>query len=365
MIETRVEGDPAEVRAAARWLRTSLATQVDLAGDSQVAARGVASSGWEGRAAEAYQDFSRSVLSGTDTHAGRVRRAATACEAFATRLEQARTAMAGLRSRARNGGLDVSGTVIVAPASVPPGMVEVGSPEEAARRDAIARIELYNALADEASAGHESLAQWVESRMPADVSDARETDGLDELTDVAAGWAQNAGAGMAGLALQRIARDLRAEGLAYRRKVRWSGNPAYRPPHDPEDLLSRARLLGRWGGRLLGPVGIGIDVFFGIQEARETGDWGRAATTTGTSIVVGGLVTAGIIALGGPAILAVGGGALVAYGASQLAGYVWDHKDEIADWAGDRWDEATDLAADTWEGAQDLASDTWDAVTPW
>lgn len=365
MIETRIEGDPGAVRTAARWLRTGLATQLDLAGDSQVAARGAASSGWEGEAADAYQDFSRSVLSGTDTHAGRIRRAATACEAFATRLEQAQTAMAGLRSRASRGGLDVSGTVIAAPPSVPPGMVEVGSPQEAARLDAIARIELFNTLADEASAGHESLAQWVESRMPADVSDARETDGLGELTEVAVGWAQNAGAGMAGLALQRIARDMRAEGVEYRRKVRRSGNPAYRPPRDPEDLLSRARLLGRWGGRLLGPVGIGLDVVFGIQEAHETGDWGRAATTTGTSIVVGGLATAGVIALGGPAILAIGGGALVAYGASQVAGYVWDHKDEIADWAGDRWDDATDLATDTWQGAQDLASDTWDAVTPW
>lgn len=365
MIETKVEGSPAAVRGAATWLRGTLAGRLDEAGESQAEARSGASGGWDGDAAAAYQDFARTVLRGTDLHAARVRRAATACDQYAARLERAQQQMSGLRGRARSGGLSVTGTVIAAPPSVPAGMVEAGSPEEAARDAAVQRVELYNTLADEATTGHEQLSQWVESHLPADVEDARGTDGLGQLGEVAAGWAKNAGAGMAGLALTRLASDMRKEGLEYRRKVRRSGNPAYRPPKDPEQLLSRARTVGRWGRRLLGPIGIGVDVFFGIQEARETGDWGRAGVTTGTSIVVGGLATAGILALGGPAILAVGGGALLAYGASEAAGYLWDHKDEIGEWVGDRWDDTTGAVSDAWEGATDVASDAWDAVTPW
>lgn len=365
MIETKIEGDAAAVRSAATWLRGTLAANLDTAGDRQGSARGKVAAGWEGEAATAYQDFSKTVLGATDKHTARVKRAATACDDYAARLDDARTTMRGIRDRARAGGLKVDGTVIQPPPDVPAGMVQPGSPEEAAREAAVAKIVLYNTLAEDATTGHENFALWVETHMPADVADAEEKDGLGELAEVAVGWAKNAGAGMAGIALTKLAKDMREEGLRYRRKVRRSGNPAYRPPKDPDELLRRSRLLGRWGGRFLGPIGIGVDVFFGIQEARETGDWGRAITTTGTSVVVGGLVTAGIIALGGPVILAVGGGALIAYGASELAGYVWDNKDEIADWVGDRWDDASSAVSEGWDNATDAISDGWDAVTPW
>lgn len=365
MIETKIEGEVAAVRSAATWLRGTLAPNLDTAGDKQGAARVKAAGGWDGSAATAYQDFTKTVLSATDKHTARVKRAATACDDYAARLEEAKTTMRGIRTRAVAGGLTVDGTVIQAPPDVPAGVVEAGSPEEAARETAIAKVTLYNTLAQDATTGHENFALWVETNMPADVADAEDKDGLGALASVAVGWAKNAGAGMAGVALTKLAKDMREEGLKYRLKARRSGNPAYRPPKNPEDLLHRSRLLGKWGGRFLGPIGIGVDVFFGIQEARETGDWGRAATTTGTSIVVGGLATAGIIALGGPVILAVGGGALIAYGASELAGYVWDHKDEIAGWVGDRWDDASSAVSEGWDNATDAISDGWDAVTPW
>lgn len=361
MIETKIEGDPASVRATATWLRGTLAANVETAGDRQVSARSRSAGAWEGEAAEAYQAFSKTVLSATDTHVARVKRAATAYDAYAARLETAQATMRGIRARARAGDLTVAGTVIQAPPEVPPGMVVPGSPEDLARETAVAKVTLFNTLADDATLGHENFAQWVQTHLPPDVADAEERDELGTLSEVVAGWAKNAGAGMAGLALTKLAKDMRAEGLAYRLKVRRSGNPGYRPPKNPQDLLDRAKLLGKWGRRFLGPVGIGLDVFFGIQEARETGDWGRAAATTGTSIVVGGLATAGIIALGGPAILAIGGGALVAYAASEGVGYLWDHKEEIADWTKDRWDDTVDLAS----GAVDGIKDTWDAVTPW
>lgn len=365
MIETKIEGEVVAVRSAATWLRGTLAANLDSAGDKQGSARGRAAGGWEGESASAYQDLTKTVLKATDKHTARVKRAANAFDEYAARLEEAKTAMSGIRGRARSGGLTVTGTVIQPPPDVPAGMVEAGSPEEAAREAAVAKITTYNTLADEATRSHENFALWVETNMPADVQDAEEKDGLGPLAEVAIGWAKNAGAGMAGAALTRLGKDVRADGLKYRLKARRSGNPAYRPPTDPEDLLKKAKLLGKWGGRFLGPIGIGVDVFFGIQEARETGDWGRAAATTGTSIVVGGLATAGIIALGGPVILAVGGGALLAYGASELAGYVWDNKDEIADWAGDRWDDTTEAVSEGWDNATDAISDGWDSVTPW
>lgn len=365
MIETQIDGRSGDVTAAAIWLRETLAARVEVAGDRQADARASARSGWEGATASAYQDFTRTLMQGTDKHDARVKRAATAFDGYAARLVGAQEAMGTLRTRALAGGLNVSGTVIEAPPDVPAGVVESGSAEEAAREAATQKVELYNALCADVAREHEKFGQWVEATMPGDLKDAQDKDGLGTLGETAAGWAKNAGAGLAGLALANLAKGMRAEGLELRRKVRRSGDPGYRPPKDPDRLLSRARLLGKWGGRLLGPIGIGVDVFFGIQEGRETGDWGRAATTTGTSIVVGGLATAGIIALGGPVILAIGGGALLAYGASELSGYVWDHKDEIADWAGDTWDDASSAASDAWDSTTDALSDGWDAVTPW
>lgn len=378
MIETEVEGDVASVTGASRWLRDSLRSGTSSAADLQADARTEARQGWEGDAAEEYQTFTARVVTATDTHVERIGRAADALDAYATRLGLAQDAMAGLRGRARAGGLSVVGTLIIAPPSVPPSVVVPGSPEDDERQAGIARIQLYDELAGEATRERENLTAWIAAHLPADVEDAQEKapidQVLDEMGDAFPNFAAGVGAGFAGGGLLDKANEYRDQAREFRRRSRVSGDPRVRGSADTpsgrahvDDLLDTGRRLGRFGRLLSGPAGIGIDIAFGIQEGRETGDWTRAALTTGTSVAVGvgvGVaVAAGVIVA--PAAVVVIGGGLLAAGAAWGVGQIYDNWDGITDWTGDRVDDVADFASDTWDSATDAVGDTWDAVTPW
>ena len=138
MIETKIEGNPESVRSVATWLRGTLASTIDTSSDAQVTARAAAGRTWEGDAALAYQDLTRTVLNATDKHEPRVGRAADTFDDYAAELMNVQTEMARLRTRAAAGGLTINRTVIQTPPAVPPSVVEAGSPQEAARDKAIA-----------------------------------------------------------------------------------------------------------------------------------------------------------------------------------------------------------------------------------
>lgn len=377
MIETKIEGNPESVRSMATWLRGTLATTLDTSSRSQVTARSAASRTWEGEAALAYQDLTRTVLKATDKHEPRVSRAAGAFDDYAVELTNVQIEMARLRTRATAGGLTINGTVIQVPPAVPPSVVEAGSPEEAAREEAIARIELYNTLAQECMTVTETFTQWVETNLPPDVKDSQEKDSVDTVFEEITGQLPNllagAGAGYLGLGLLGLSGSYKKEAAELRRRSRVAGRPWVRGHAETpagkaklDDLLDNAKWLKRFG-KLLGPAGIGIDIYFGVKEGMETGDWTRVALTTGTSIAVGiGIgvaVAAGVVTA--PVWLVVGAGAVLAAGAAWGVGKIYDNWDNITDWTGDRWEDTQDIASDAWEGATEMASGTWDAVTPW
>ncbi|HWJ68128.1 MAG TPA: hypothetical protein VNT31_15760 [Nocardioides sp.] len=366
-LDTKVEGSPAAVTAAANWLRDTLKDKVGKASDEQQDARNHAQGAWEGETYSSYRNVSGDILKASDKHEERVGRAATALDDYAAKLKRLEDDMTSIRTRATEGGLSVSGTVIEQPAAAPTTPYEVGSPEEAAYNTAVTRIELWNALVEDAAADYQTFVDWVDSNMPADVADARKKDASDTLFDsitaLFPNFASGSGAGLAGLALLNKSKDYKADAAEFRRRTRRSGNPAVRNRlSTPEgraqldDLLKKADLFGRGARFLGGPAGILIDVGFGIYEGTQTGDWTRVAVTTGTSIAVGVgvglLVTAGVVTAPAWAVV-LAGGALAA-GASWLAGTVYDNWDDITDWTSDRWDDATDAIGDA-----------WDAVTPW
>lgn len=378
MIDTHVAGDPGSVRAGATWLRGTLRSGLDASADHQSDARSSARGGWEGAAGEAYQSVTRSIVAATDAHAARVGRAATALEDYAARLDAMQATMAALRSRATEGGLSVAGDVVQPPPDVPAGVVEPGSPEELARQRAIAKVELYNELVADATDAWARFRDWIEGHLPADVADARDKDDVaklnDAFTDAVPSFGVGVGAGLTGLAIGRLGDDYAARAREFRRRSRVSGDPRVRGQADTpagraqvDDWLGRARGLRRFGRILSGPAGIGIDVYFGYQEAQETGDWTRAALTTGGSIAtglgVGALVAAGVVTAPAWAVV-VGGGALAA-GVAWGVGEIYDNWDDITEWTGDRVDDVADFASDTWDSATDVAGDAWDAVTPW
>lgn len=374
MIDTRVDGDPESVIAAATWLRDTLAVKVGEAAEDAQSARRSARSAWEGESASSYQAFTRDLVDITDRHEVRVRRAAASLEDYAAQLALVESAMIDIRFRARGGGLVVEGTVIHPPPPVPFGPFEHGSPAEAEAQAAATRIELWNSLVTEAADAYRRFTEWVHAQMPGRVSEAQETDASDTLfgtmADLFPNFAAGAGAGIAGSALLDRSRTYRDAAREFRRRSRVAGNPAVRGQADTpagratlDDLLDNARRFGRFGRFVSGPGGLLIDVGFGIHEGLETGDWGRVALTTGTSIAVGAgaaaLVAAGVVSAPAVVVVLVAGG--VAMGASWIVGEIYDNWDGITDTVSDAWDSAGEVLGD----AGDAISDAWDAVTPW
>lgn len=378
MLDTKVEGSPSAVSGAATWLRDTLAKKVADAGDHQQDARNDARGRWEGETASSYQNFSGDTLKANDKHEGRIKDAANALDDYAAKLKGLEDDMRAIRDRASRGGLTVSGTVIHPPAEVPSTEFEPGSPEENAYNAAKAKVELWNTLVEDAAADYQAFVDWVDSTMPGAVAKAREKDGSDELLDTVQGMIPNfaggVGAGLSGSALSNAAKDLKDQARELKRKSRVSGDPRIRGSVDTpagkaqlDDLLGKADWLGK-GGRLLGgPAGILIDVGFGVKDGMETGDWGRAALTTGTSIAVGvgatALVAAGVVTA--PAWVTVVAAGAVAAGAAYAVGQIYDNWDDITDTVSDTWDSATDTVGDAWDSATDTIGDAWDSVTPW
>lgn len=376
MIETKVEGDVASISGTADWLRGTLRTNTDAAADRQQEARRCAGLGWEGETAEAYQGFTRPVLKATDDHVPRIGRAAANLDRLATRLGRHQERMAGFRRQAREGGLTVDGTIIQAPPAVPAQSFEQGSPEEAAYERATAKVELYNRIAGDVSTERESYATWVETTMQAALDDASEREPLHQVIAELEGlpnFLAGTGIGLTGLALKKAADEIRDRRNEFRRRGRRSGSPRVRGQHLTREGRARDAAMTKWMrrfetlGRFAGPVGIGVDVLFGIHEGSESGDWTRAALTTGASIATGAAVTAYLVTapVSVPATAVVLAAGAAAAGVSWGVGQVYDHWDDITGWTGDRWDDATDLASDAWDGTKDLAGDAWEAVTPW
>ena len=377
-MDTKVEGDPGAVTKSATWLRDTLAKNLETAGDDQQDARNDARGSWEGETASSYQNVSGDTLKASDKHEARVKRAATALDQYAARLQRCVNDMTAIRGRASGGGLTVAGTVIHSPPDAPSTTFEPGSAEETAYNDAVDKVELWNTLVQDTAKAYQDFVDWVDSKLPPDVADAREKDGSDSVFDVFVdlfpNFAAGSGAGLTGFGLLGKAGDYKAEAREFRRKSRVSGDPRVRGSADTpsgkvklDDLLGKAEWLKKGGRFLGGPAGILIDIGFGINEGMETGDWTRAALTTGTSIAVGvgvaALVAAGVVTAPAWAVV-IAGGALAA-GAAWGVGQIYDNWDDITDWTGDRVDDVTDFATDTWDDATDAVGDAWDSVTPW
>ena len=293
-MDTKVEGDPRAVTKSATWLRDTLAKNLETAGDDQQGARNDARGSWEGETASSYQNISGDTLDASDKHEARVKRAATALDQYAARLQRCINDMTDIRGRASGGGLTVAGTVIHPPPDAPSTTFEPGSAEETAYNDAVDKVELWNILVQDTATAYQDFVDWVDSKLPPDVADAREKDGSASLFDVMAdlfpNFAAGAGGALAGVGLIGKAGEYHAEAREFRRRSRVSGDPRVRGSADTpsgratlDDLLGKASWLKKGGRFLGGPAGILIDAGFGIYEGTQTGDWTRVALTTGSA----------------------------------------------------------------------------------
>ncbi|WP_143033850.1 hypothetical protein [Nocardioides sp. YR527] len=385
MLETKVDGAPGDVEAAANWLRSRLKGAVTTAGDKVQVARSMALDGWEGDAGDAYRGYARGLVAAADDLAPVVERAASKFELYAHRLRTCQDRMADSREKASAGGLNVSGTVIAEPPtavgpSVPSRALSTGEQAQldqamAAYEVAAAKVELYNRLIDEVVAERESFTQWIAANLtPARAEIKQETSGLDKFRDF---LKDNAHALLIGFTtsggekgLGKRAKELMKEAEDLR-KLRRSGHPGRRAEGNKATTKAKVKGLGKFaewagkGGKAFGPIGIGLELWNAYGDLKEGKSPGKVITSTAASIgagMVAGAAIAGITA-SSPAwgtALAVGFGAAVvgvAAGAGAAAGW-----DALPDSFTDSVDEGI---KDGWNGATDGVENAWDWATGW
>lgn len=151
MIETRVDGDPAALREASRYLLLDLGRgAVDLA-DRVAAERSLALGAWDGEAGRAFAEEAARLARAGDGVADTVRTLGWRLEELADELEALREGMAQLRDVARAAGLRVVGTVVAAPAVALPAGASASEDEQ----------DLFGAYADLRRRADELRGRWT------------------------------------------------------------------------------------------------------------------------------------------------------------------------------------------------------------
>jgi uncharacterized protein YukE len=385
MLETKVDGAAGDVEAAANWLRSKLKAAVATAGDEVQAARSTALDGWEGDAGDAYRGYARGLVVAADELVPVVERAATKFELYAHRLRACQDRMASWRDEASAGGLTVSGTVIATPPtavgpSVPSRPLTAGELAEldqamAAYEVAAAKVELYNRLSNDVSAERESFTQWIAANLTPVQAEIK--DETSRIAKIAEFLKSNAHALLIGFTtsggekgLAKRAKELAKEAERLR-KLKRSGHPGRRAEGTKPETKAKAKGFGKlaeWagrGGKALGPIGIGLELWNAYGDLKEGKSPGKVITSTAASIgggMVAGAAIAGITA-SSPAwgtVLAVGfGAAVVGVAAGAAAGAGWDALPDSFT------DSVDDGIKDGWNGATDGAENAWDWATGW
>ncbi|MGA6204597.1 hypothetical protein [Nocardia testacea] len=115
-IDTKIDGDPASIRAAAAWLRDTLAGQLSTSVTDLDRVRGLAESGWDGESGDAFATKTRETADKANGFVTEVRKYATELDALAGQVQQAQLDMSSIRTEAGEAGLTVNDQTIEKPA---------------------------------------------------------------------------------------------------------------------------------------------------------------------------------------------------------------------------------------------------------
>lgn len=118
-ISTKIEGDPASIRASAVWLRDTLGSQLSTAVDDLDKVRGLAESGWDGESGDAFVTKTREAATKANTFLTEVHKYATALDTLAGQVQQAQLDMSTVRTHATEAGLTLTGNRSSSPATSP------------------------------------------------------------------------------------------------------------------------------------------------------------------------------------------------------------------------------------------------------
>lgn len=111
-VDTRIDGDPADILRAEHWIRTTLGPTIERTADDAARARRVADDAWDGDASDAFLERTSTYVRLIDDLHDRTRSAAETFATLAAELSRARGDMGDIRERAAQGGLPLEGFVI-------------------------------------------------------------------------------------------------------------------------------------------------------------------------------------------------------------------------------------------------------------
>jgi hypothetical protein len=174
-LNTEIEGEPANIRAVATWLRGGLGTGLGTLGDAVSAQRGAASGDWQGEAGTAFASRSQTLVEVADGSQGAAAKAADSVGVLASALDRAQSDMAAVRGKAGAAGLSVDGMWVRNPGSGPPSAGPSPAPDapaadrtsweqaDQAVREHNAKVEVWNGCVNDANDANDAWQKALEA----------------------------------------------------------------------------------------------------------------------------------------------------------------------------------------------------------
>ncbi|WP_309133878.1 hypothetical protein [Cellulomonas sp.] len=316
-VDARIEGEPASIRAVSSWLSGTLAPAATQAADTSRSQLDRAAEAWDGTASEAAQGRIATLSTRTTELGTTVSDTARSLDTLAAALEAEQAEMDRALGVARNGGLQVDGTVVhQPPAAQPVADLPAGAtPEQAqahgramqAHALAVAKIRTWDEVVD--------IVERARSRWRTALDDASRT------------WTGNSGN------LVGLTRDLLAAGAevgAITAVSRFASSGAQMHAAEAASLARHVSELAP-DGRVVTTPSHWYDLYDRMRaETALADDAARAASNAKVPVALGrGLLVLGVAATGygiyddiqdgeSPAQAAVSNGA--GFAASLLAG---------------------------------------------
>lgn len=384
-INTRIDGNPENVRSTSSWLRDSLAKGVSETATAIYDSRNNAEAGWKGSASEAFATKMSTAGRKSEQFSSAIKSAAQDIDTYADQLQRAQEDMRTVRERAAGEGLTVNGDVIEDPGPGPsqPGEAPSG---KAATPEAIAAHEDASAAA---KAHSTKVAAYNKAKADADAAGHLAKLGADTLKnvwkDVTQKWfivvgdLTNGAAGSLAAKhssiLSKHAKFLSDESVKFLERARTapagtSASQIYRDfdlgraaAHQADDVATAAKNVdtnaAKWGfraGGALAAAGVAYDIANGKPVAQAVVSGGVGF---GASVAAGAAIGTAIpVPVVGTAAGAVGG-AVVGVFASGAVDSLWQNG--VGDVGGAIADGA-EAVGDTGAAIGGLAKDAWDAV---
>ncbi len=411
-IDTEITGKPGQVESAATWLRDRLRTKAETAADDLSSSARKAESSWHGTAGEGFRSAMRTGQEEVDSFTSTLSAMATDLDSYAHSLRSCQDDMETIRADARTAGLTVSGLVIQEPGPGParptPPPVDATHAEATAYEHDVERwnehqalVRAYNHASNEA--GRVDRAYAKACRTLQDSYTATEHAAwVVSLGDLLGGSAE-AVLGYR-LTAQRNVLHQRASGLiddaerALREmeahperylKRKWFflkrldgtklADDAARITSqldEADDLLKASRALEdsralkylSRGGKILGPLGIGLGVYNDYQEGESAtqiavSQGGSVLAGMGTGAAVGAAVGS-VVPVAGTAVGAVAG-AVVGAGVSIFADGAIDSFFENGPDVGAAFDAGVDALEGTGDAIASGVSSVGDTIGGW